>query len=289
MFWGRIAARRLGLPVVISALHTTGWPDGVGRLNRMLTPSTDAFIAVAASHGEYLVEHEGFPANRVVVIPNGVDTAQYAPLREARTVRHELGIDVDAPVVGIVAALRPEKNHELFLELARRVLRQLPNARFLIVGDGLCRADLERRAADMGLAPSVLFLGSRNDVPRLLAAMDLFTLTSHNEANPMSILEAMSVGLPIVATDVGSIHDAVTDGETGYLAPAGDSAQLTDRVLRLLMDNQERLAMGKAARQTVIDRWSIDSMVGGYERLIESIYARKMRCSKMQSKSISLH
>jgi glycosyltransferase involved in cell wall biosynthesis len=276
MFWGRIAARRLGLPVVISALHTTGWPDGVGRLNRMLTPITDAFIAVAPSHGEYLVEHEGFPANRVVVIPNGVDTAQYAPLHDAGIVRRELGIDATAPVVGIVAALRPEKNHELFLEMARRVLRQLPNARFLIVGDGLCRRDLERRAVDMGLASSLLFLGLRNDVPRLLAAMDVFALTSHNEANPMSILEAMSVGLPVVATDVGSIHEAVIENETGFLVPAGDSAKFAERVLSLLNDRPRRVAMGAKARDVVLASWSIDAMVSGYERLIESIYGRKM-------------
>jgi glycosyltransferase involved in cell wall biosynthesis len=277
MFWGRIAARRLRLPVVISALHTTGWPDGVGRLNRMLTPITDAFIAVAASHGEYLVEHERFPADRVVVIPNGVDIAKFAPLRDPGLVRRELRIDADAPVVGIVAALRPEKNHELFLELARRVLRQLPNSRFLIVGDGLRRDDLKQRAVEMGLESSALFLGSRSDVPRLLAAMDVFALTSHNEANPISILEAMSVGRPVVATKVGSIHEAVTEGETGHLVPAGDSAQLTDRVLSLLNDGPKRLAMGAAARETIVERWSIDAMVSGYEQLIELIYLRKMQ------------
>jgi glycosyltransferase involved in cell wall biosynthesis len=264
------------VPVIISALHSTGWPDGVGRLNRMLTPITDAFIAVAPSHGEYLTEHEGFPAERVAVIPNGVDTGKFAPVADVAEIRRGLGIDADTPVVGIVAALRPEKNHELFLEMARRVVRQLPNARFLIVGDGMRRADLERRAAEMNITGNVLFVGSRNDVPQLLAAMDVFALTSHNEANPISILEAMSVGRPVVATDVGSIHEAVVQGQTGYLVPAGDSAQLFDRVLELLINAPHRTLMGRAARDTVVGRWSIESMVSGYERLIESIYLRKM-------------
>jgi glycosyltransferase involved in cell wall biosynthesis len=276
MFWGRIAAKRLRLPVVISALHSTGWPDGVGRLNRMLTPITDAFIAVAESHGEYLAEHELFPADRIKVIPNGVDTEKFSPVTDVGAIRSGLGIEDDAPVVGIVAALRPEKNHELFLEMARRVVRQLPNARFLIVGDGLRRADLERRAAEMNISESVLFVGTRNDVPRLLAAMDVFALTSHNEANPISILEAMSVGRPVVATDVGSIHEAVVQGQTGYLIPAGDASQLSHRVLELLTDTPRRLVMGRAARNSVVERWSIESMVSGYERLIESIYLRKM-------------
>ena len=120
----------------------------------------------------------------------------------------------------------------------------------------------------------MLFLGSRNDVPRLLAAMDVFALTSHNEANPISILEAMSVGRPVVATDVGSIHEAVSEGETGYLVPAGDAGQLAERVLSLLTDEPRRLAMGEAARRgrrrSLVDRvrWFL-----AMKQLIESIYA----------------
>jgi glycosyltransferase involved in cell wall biosynthesis len=275
MFWGRIAARYVGVPVIVSALHSTGWPDGVGRLNRMLTPITDGFIAVAPSHGRYLIEVEGFPAKHVTVIPNGVDTTKFAPLREVAAVRRKLGIDENAPVAGIVAALRPEKNHELYLEMARRVVRQVPTAQFLIVGDGLCRQDLQKRASDMDLAANVLFLGSRDDVPRLLAAMDVFVLTSHMEANPISILEAMSVGRPVVATNVGSIHEAVCDGETGHLVPAGDASQLADRVLGLFNDQPRRLEMGEAARKSVVENWSIQAMVQGYEELINSIWRRK--------------
>jgi glycosyltransferase involved in cell wall biosynthesis len=243
----------------------------------MLTPITDAFIAVAASHGKFLVEREGFPADRVAVIANGVDTQKYVPMSDATEVRSELGIAHDAPVVGIVAALRPEKNHELFLEMANRVVRQLPAARFLIVGDGPRHADLEHCCRELSLEQNVLFVGSRSDVPRLLAAMDVFALTSHNEANPISILEAMSVGLPVVSTNVGSIHEAVTDGETGHLVPAGSAEQLAGRVLDLLTDSPKRSAMGAAARQSVMDGWSIESMVSGYERLIESIYRRNSR------------
>ncbi len=276
MFWGRLAARRVGVPVIVSALHSTGWPDGVGRLNRLLTPITDAFIAVADSHGHFLVENERFPASKVVVIPNGVDTEQFAPIPDVGAMRRELGIGETDPVVGIVAALRPEKNHELFLEVACRIVQQLPAARFLIVGDGPCRAALEKQAHESGLAPHLMFLGSRDDVPRLLAAMDVFALTSHIEANPISILEAMSAGRPVVATNVGSIHEAVADGETGFLVRPGDARQMADRALQLLNDPLRCRAMGLAARRKVIDHASIEAMARGYERLIESIYERKM-------------
>lgn len=275
MFWGRLAARCAGVPVIASALHSTGWPDGIGRLNRLLTPITDAFVAVAPSHGRFLIEAEHLPARKVVVVPNGVDTHRFRPEPDVAGVREKLGVDRAAPVVAIVAALRPEKNHELCLDAARRMTKRLPEARFLVIGDGPRRAALEALAAEYGIARQVAFLGSRTDVPRLLAAADVFALTSHNEANPVSILEAMSVGLPVVATNVGSVAEAVCEGETGYLVPPGNADALAERLVELLEDPQRRAAMGIAGRERVARRWSVDVMVAGYEELIASLYERK--------------
>lgn len=268
MFWGRLAARLAGAPVVCSALHSTGWPDGVGRLNRMLTPLTDAFIAVAPPHGRFLVEVGGFPADKVCVIPNGIDTRRFAPLPGPSRVRQELGIGPADPVVGILAALRPEKNHELFLEAAARVKRSLPTARFVVVGDGPRRALLERLTGQLGLEGHVHFLGSRSDVPEVLAALDVLALTSHNEANPVSILEALAVEKPVVATDVGSVHETVRHGETGWLVPAGDVEGLAARLVGLLTDPLEAQRMGAAGRRLVRETGSLDAMVAGYERLL---------------------
>ncbi len=110
MFWGRLAAQCAGTPVVLSALHSTGWPDGVGRMNRCLTRWTDHFVAVAQQHGQFLVQQEGFPADKVAVIPNGVDTDVFRPGLAAReAARREWNIPADAPLFGIVAALRPKR------------------------------------------------------------------------------------------------------------------------------------------------------------------------------------
>ncbi len=144
MFWGRIAARSAGLPVVLCALHSTGWPDSIGRLNRLrlLTRWTDGFIGVAAAHGRHLAEKEGFGESKVRVIPNGVDVSRFHPGVDGSAVRRELKLGPSTPVVGIVAALRPEKNHEMFLRAAARVRVRVSSARFLIVGDGEQRAKL---------------------------------------------------------------------------------------------------------------------------------------------------
>ncbi len=276
MFWGRLAARRAKVPVVISALHSTGWPDGINWLNRRLTLITDAFVAVAEPHARHLIEVEHLPAARVHVISNGVDTEKFRPQPGIkRSVCQSLGIPRTAPLVGIVAVLRPEKNHELFLRTAARVRRDIPEAHFLIVGDGPRRPVLERLAADLQMDNCVHFLGQRIDIPEILSSLDVFALTSHNEANPVSILEALASGKPVVSTRVGSICETVVDDKTGYLVEPGNELEMSKRVTELLLDPAKAQRLGAAARRLVVSKWSIQAMVAGYEDLITSVHSVK--------------
>jgi glycosyltransferase involved in cell wall biosynthesis len=275
MFWGRLAGWLAGVPVICSALHSTGLPDRVEFSNRLLAPITDAFIGVAEPHGKYLAEHEGCPAGKICVIPNGVDVEKFHPRRPNSNLQREFGIPQDAPVVGIVAALRPEKNHELFLQAAAIVRQKMPEVNFLVVGDGPRRGDLERMASDLSLSDAVHFSGTRADIPEMLALMDVFLLTSHCEANPVSILEAMACEKPVVATRVGSVPETVLDGRTGYLVTPGEAEQVAGRTLELLQDSHRAVAFGRAGREQVIAHWSIDRMVQGYEELLEGIYRNK--------------
>ena len=284
MFWGRLAAKLAGVPVVASALHSTGWPDGVGRLNRLLTRWTDAFIGVADAHARHLVEGEGFPEEKVHTIYNGVDCERFAP-QDAAAMRQELGIAAAAPVIGILAALRPEKNHELFLAGARQILDKFPAAQFLVIGEGPRRAELESTARDLGVANATRFLGSRSDVPALLAACDLVALTSHNEAAPVSILEALSTGVAVVSANVGSVAETVIQDETGRLFAAGDVNAYSKAVIELLGDPAARQRMGAEGRRRVMSRWSLQAMVRGYEELIEGIYAKKTRAATSQTQA----
>ena len=272
MFWGRLAARWAHVRVVVSALHSTGWPDGVGRLNRRLTPLTDMFIAVAGPHGRYLVEREGFPAAKVCVIPNGVDVDRFRPRPADAGLRRQLGLPDGAPLVGILAALRPEKNHAMFLRVAAAVRREVPAARFLVIGDGPERALLEQLAAELGIADAVHFLGSRPDVPDLLELLDVLLLTSLNEANPVSILEGLACGKPVVATRVGSVAETVLDGQVGYLVESEGIETMTRRVVELCRDPRLAKALGAAGRQHVVDHWSLDRMVDGYADLLTRLH-----------------
>lgn len=276
MFWGRLAAWMEGVPVILAALHSTGWPDCVGRLNRLLTPMTDGFIAVAANHGRHMIEHERFPKEKVTVIPNGVDTYRFRSLPDSGlAVKAKLGIPPAAPVCGIVAALRPEKNHTLFLRAAALVAKQRPDSHFIIVGDGPERAKLERTAIEAGVAGSTHFVGSRSDIPQILSAFDVFSLTSHNEANPVSILEAMACEIPVVSTRVGSVAESVSEGCTGHLVAPGDADALAQHWLTLFSDRTSARSLGSAGRLAVEANWSLERMVVGYERLICETYDRK--------------
>ena len=276
MFWGRLAAKGASVPVILSALHSTGWPDGVSRLNRMLTRITDGFIAVADSHADHLREVEQFPAEKVFMIPNGIDTDRFQfDVAARRRWREQVGIPKDAPVVGIVAALRSEKNHELFVEAASRVTESLPAAHFVIAGDGPERPTIESAIESAGLTSNVHLIGSTNDIEGVLSMTDLFALTSHNEASPVSILEALSCERPVVATDVGSINETVIEGETGFLVTPGDAAMMADRWIELLTDETLCESFGQAGRQRVIDNSSLTRMTRGYTELVESIFAAK--------------
>ncbi len=278
MFWGRIAGYTAGVPVILSALHSTGWPDGVGKLNRTLTRITDGFIAVAQHHAEYQIQHERFPPSKVFLIPNGVDTQRFRFDTEKRNQwRERLNIPLDAPTISIVAALRPEKNHAMFLQIAANVLQRLPQAHFVIAGDGSLKPDLEQQARTLGIAPQVHFLGTVSDVVGVLSMSDLFTLTSKNEASPVSIMEALACERPVVAPSVGSIHETVRSGENGFLVEVDDIDQATERWLEILSNPELARSMGAAGRARVVEHCSLDSMTEGYTHLIESCFHRKTR------------
>ncbi len=286
MFWGRLAARRAKVPVILSALHSTGWPDGVGRLNRMLTGITDGFIAVAKDHARYQIEQERFPESKVFMIPNGIDTDRFQFSDTARDRwRQECGIPADSPVMGIVAALRSEKNHAQFVDAAAIVLKQREDAHFVIAGEGPERELIESKVAEHGIEKNFHLLGSIDDIPGVLSMIDIFTLTSHNEASPVSILEAMSCERPVVAPNVGSIHESVLEGKTGFLVDAGDTTATADRWLRLIDDSNLTDQMGSAAREHVIANGSLASMTDGYMDLVEKIYSEKRGKQNGQRKS----
>lgn len=291
MFWGRLAAKIAGVPVICSALHSTGWPDGVGRLNRCLTAITDGFIAVASDHARFMIEQEKFPADRVFMIRNGVDTNRFVPNPACRGwLRRELAVPENSKIVGIIAALRPEKNHMQFVEAANLVLQRHPETHFVIAGDGPERPRIESAVKRRQLTGNFHLLGCRSDTERILAGLDLFCLTSENEANPVSILEALSCGIAVVAPRVGSIHETVLHGETGFLSDPFSVTSTGEHLSHLLSDQTLAARLGANGRSLVQEQWSLQSMVNGYQDLVEQLYnsAADRRAANRWSRQLGL-
>jgi glycosyltransferase involved in cell wall biosynthesis len=216
-----------------------------------------------------IVVGAGIPAERVVSIPPGVDTRRFHPGVSGKTVRDELGLGADRPLIGLVADIRGSKGHNVFLEAAREVLRRRPEARFLIVGDGVGRGEVRRRVADMGLDAAVTLTGFRRDIPEVMAALDVLVLPSiRSEATSQVIPQAFAVGTPVVASTVGGSPELVRDGETGHLVPPGDARALAGAIVDIVNDPERARQLGRAGQRLVGERYSMDASMA----LTTSVY-----------------
>jgi glycosyltransferase involved in cell wall biosynthesis len=189
-------------------------------------------------------------------------------------VRRELGIPVDAPVVGTVTRLSPQKAPLDFVDAAARVAERRPEAHFLLVGDGPLRAGVEARVADLGLVERFHLAGLRREVPDLLHAFDVFALSSLWEGLPRVLPQAMAAGLPVVATAVDGNAEAVTDGANGILVPPGDPGAMAGALVRLLDDPDLAARMGEAGQASVQEfsaRKMVDDIAALYEALLERL------------------
>jgi glycosyltransferase involved in cell wall biosynthesis len=274
---GRLVATALGIRPRIMAEHSTGRvdPDPKKRpIERLLAPLTDGVIAVANGQIPFLVDERGYAREKIRVVYNGIDLADWAPRPRSAAVLAELSIPEDVPVVGILAMLRPEKDHETFLRAAKIVRERVPNAHFLVVGDGQERARLEALARELGIDEAVRFTGRRADIPELLSVFDVSVLTSVTiETFPMAFLEAMALAIPLVATRVGGIPEMIDEGENGFVVPLRDPHALADALVRVVSDRETRDAFGARSRAIVEERFTMDAMVRGTERFLDSFFA----------------
>lgn len=278
--YGVLAARLAGVPSVVNWHNETNrryrlhWLTM--RLRRVLHLGVDAVVAAARGHKDYIVSAEGVPPGKVTVVYNGVDLGAVSRAMPRSEARRALGLKESAPVCSIVAALRPDKNHESFLQAASQVLKDVPEAVFLIVGDGPRRAALEELHARLGLGPSVRFLGFRRDVPNVLAATDIIALSSRpwQETLSVAMLEAMAGGIPAVVPDVGFLGEIVQNGVNGYLVAPNDPESLADRIRMLMQDGGLRARMGAEAAKAVARTCGLQTMTAGFERLFLELTTR---------------
>jgi glycosyltransferase involved in cell wall biosynthesis len=272
-------------PYVIGTVHSSRVRSIEDREQvRLLTPRMDRLIAVSKAIVAK-IEHEGRidpdgHGPRVELIYNGVDLDRYDHQEPCCTLREEYGMEPGAQIVGVVARLEPEKGHPTLFEAWPAVIRTCPEAYLLVVGEGSRREELEQLARELRIAHRVVFTGRRDDVPAVTAALDVAVLPSYREAQGLSILEAMALSRPVVATNVGGIPEVIEDGVSGLLVEPHDAPALAAAIGRLLTDHPFADGLARAGHDVVHDRFCVELMV----RAVEELYdegARTVRLTEL--------
>jgi glycosyltransferase involved in cell wall biosynthesis len=247
------------VPVRLGSRRDISLPERTSRNRSLQTASyrlAHRVVANSAAARSRLVD-EGVASSAIAVIPNGIDLRRFSPPPSRPRGRR----------VVMVANLRPGKGHEILLEAAAAVLRNVPDARFTIAGDGPRKVELQRMARELGVDGAVTFLGHRPDVPALLREHDVFAFPSFMEAAPNAVMEAMAAGLPVVTTRVGGIPEVVHHEKSGLLTDAGDAAGLALALRRVLTDDALAGQMAAAGRELIETRYSFERMTREFEGL----------------------
>ncbi len=284
--WGALLKPLASVPVFVAHEHTWSFEGQPLRrfLDReLIARSADAFVAVSEEDRRRMHEIERIPLRKLRFIPNGIPTPE--PPRSGADVRAELGIGAGRPVIGTVATLRPQKALDVLIRATVPLARAHPDLRVLIAGGqaggraGAAdpeREALEGLAAELGVAEQVVMLGPRADIPDVLAALDVAVLSSDFEGSPLSVMEYMEAGKPVVATSVGGVPDLVEEGVTGLLVEPQDAEGLAAAVAELIERPERALEMGAAGRARRRAEFSLEGTTRRIESLYEELHALKV-------------
>lgn len=281
---GRLAARLAGVPIVIHTFHGhvlhgyySPWQNrALQCMERALACFSDRLVAVSERVKQDLIGYKVAGPRKISVIPLGLDLEPFSTARRGRGgFRRQMGINADAKLIGIVGRIVPIKNHALFIEAAARIAAVEPAARFVVVGDGALRGMIENQARRLDIAERIAFTGWRSDLAQIYADLDALVVTSKNEGTPLSAIEAMATGCPVVATSVGGIPDIITDRITGRLCAPGDADGISRAVIELLSDSFEAARIGTNAMSAAHQRFAVERLISDMDKLYSQILNEK--------------
>lgn len=267
---GRLAVRRVGgVPFVVTAHNhvlrrtdtspTARWRYRV--VERTLSGLVDRYIAVSDSIARELTEAFGLSADKVVTIHNGIDTAPFLVPQSRSLARESLGVTSDAPVVGLAARFSTQKGLGYLVAATPELVKRMPGIRVVIGGSGPLEVPLREQAARLGVSESILWPGQIADMPRFLAALDVYVSPSVTEGFSLALIEAGAAGVPVVATRVGGVPEVILDGDTGLLVVPGDPHALAAAVLAFIGDPKTASRLSAAARLRAVSAFSPKRML----------------------------
>lgn len=270
-------------PILVDALHTTvnrNAKDEVldQTIYRILMRACDRIICVCEAQRSHWEKKFSYMRGMTTVIYNGVDTQRFSPkVREElrSSARDQFNIGPNDFCIAYVAGFRPEKGHDLLVKAFEKVRDRYPNAVLIFAGDGPLRQDVERQTESLGISSATRFLGNMADVRPVLAAADLTAIASTRvETFSIAMLESMAMGVPLVAADIGGTREAIIDGVNGYLFPVGDIAALTESLQKAAGDPSRTATLGEYARQTVRERFGLETMTQQSAQLLRELTHR---------------
>jgi glycosyltransferase involved in cell wall biosynthesis len=280
---GRIAAKMAGVPIIVHSLHGSTFHSLLHPLiceiyillEKLTGQFTDYFVPVGEDlKNRYLEQGIGCPA-KYQVIHSGMDLSKFfaagnlaEPVIQSK--KRELGLEPDHIVIGMVCSLEPRKGYTYFFEAARRLATTYPKVRFLCVGEGFYREELEKKVSCNNLEDQVIFTGYRTDIAEVMATFDILVLTSLWEGLPQVLVQGVAVGKPIVTFDVEGAREVVKNGLNGFVVPLKDVSSLVQKLDYLLLDLEQARAMGRAGKTLIDDSWSVETMV----RQTDALYQR---------------
>jgi glycosyltransferase involved in cell wall biosynthesis len=277
--YGRIAGWLANAPVIIASLHIDyGNKDeyfGRKMANRMLARITDTIIAVSDSVKNDSVRYDRIDPSRIIVIHNGVDTLAFNPEGTFRDISKDLSIEKEDMVIGCVGRIVHSKGLSYLLEALPEILHRYRSVKLLIVGDGSLKEDLREQARRLRILDRVIFAGRRRDIPDILSRMNVFVIPSIKEGLPNAILEAMAMGKPVVATNVGGIPEVVQHGVSGLIVPPRDVERIARSVITLIDEPGKAKNMGEKARGFIMEQYSMQSTVQKWQTLYLTLLERK--------------
>ena len=278
LFYAAIPARLAGVKALVHTEHArTAFPDAKRRMvaERCLSFLADRFTAVSPQVKRDLIHHEKINPEKIQMIWNGIETILPPVSRQPAQIRTDLGISPTAPVIGVCCRIMAQKGVRYLLEAAPAILKDHPEAVFLIVGDGDLKCNLHELAGTLGVGKHVVFTGFRTDVYDLLGAFDVYVLPSLFEGTPLGLLEAMLLSKCVVVTKVGSNAEIVQEGVSGRLVEPKQPDQLSQAISSLLSNPNVREDMGRKARALVVEQFSLDRMINQYEALYGSLVLQR--------------
>jgi len=271
--YGSVASIMTGVPLVCTVHGKLYFPDKKRRILalRFAASLCARMIAVSEDLHRYLVDNLRFNPCRVTTLYNGIDLEKYSARSSREESRMRFSIPADALVVSTAGSLFKVKGLQYLLEAVKVLRRRYPNLLLIIAGEGDQRKALEEKAEALGLADAVRFLGFCEDIPDLLNLTDIYACSSLSEGLSLSILEAMAMSKPVVATDVGGNLELIRPGDNGYLVPPSEPSALADRIMDLLDNPELRDRFGKSGRRIVEEKFTLEKMIQDYEELYERL------------------